>query len=496
MEGPDENQINLKKEIIKAEIIDKNYDKDKFIEFCLSQKENGDDLSNWSLLELNDIISQFIKTQHTEETQNTEKKGPEVQKEEIEKVLTAESQSQIQENEIEITCKKLEKSPINDKDIKVEIRNPKTNDKTFLQSAYVTYEVVTEAMQWLVRRRYSDFEWLRTILVKCYPRLVVPPLPGKKIGGRRFEDDFIKKRMAFLQKFIDIVLSIEEFKACEGLIAFLSMIDRGQFDAKMKELTTFTPSTYVQDMKTLSGKITVTYNESHEKYYNNISTYFRLQNQLFERLNYNLKNYYTNASEACLNLVEVQKDFETLTLLNSRIGMKSEITKTFEELGIFFKNWKRIIFNQNEVIKTNIKDFFKYRRMEGEAYFELIYSRENILQKYKEEYERVTHKKEKLWTSRDISKWEIIDEFHKVDQVLLVQDRDYAFSKMCTKDTKSLENIHMQLGYANKMNMQQLDQLTKANAERYVDIVKQFAEKFYPTLTDGITLWSTLTNYL
>ena len=92
---------------------------------------------------------------------------------------------------------------------------------------------MTESQERLVRRRFSDFEWLRNILCKCFPRLVVPPLPGKKIGNRRFEEDFILKRMMFLQKFIDGIMENESFKTNEGLVAFLSMLDRGQFDSKM-----------------------------------------------------------------------------------------------------------------------------------------------------------------------------------------------------------------------------------------------------------------------
>ena len=508
MEAPDENQIRLKKEIIQAEIIDKNYNTNKFFEYCLTKKENGDDLANWSLLELNDVINDFIAKENQQSTialdgseekkeqKPTEKDNINMKINEDISKLEASKDVPASKNEIEISCKKLEPSQISNKKVTVLIRNPKANDRTFFESSYITYEVVTESMQWLVRRRFSDFEWLRTILCKCFPRVIVPPIPGKKIGSRRFEEDFIQKRMSFLQRFIDAVMENESFKTNEALIAFLSMIDRGQFDSKMKEMTTYQPSPYVDDMKTLTGKISVMYDEHNEKYYTNIANYFRLQTQLYERLNFNMKNFYTNISDACLSLDEVQKDFETLNLLNSRILMKDEITKTFEELGIFFKNWKRIIFNQNELFKENIKDFFKYIRMEGEAYNELIKSREIIRAKYEEENARVTAKKERLWQTMDLSKWEIIDEFNKIDRVLMLKDKTYALSKMCTKDTQSLDNIHKQLGYANKMNEDELKKLITTNAERFVNNMKAFSEKFYPTLADGITVWTTLNNYL
>ena len=302
--------------------------------------------------------------------------------------------------------------------------------------------------------------------------------------------------MKYLQKFLSEVMKSEAFKTSEALIAFLSMIDRGQFESKMKEMTTYQPSPYAEDLKTLTGKLTVVDDAENEKYYANIINYFKLESQLLNRLNYNMKNYYENVHAACLNLQEMQKDFETLSILNTKVLMKEGVTKTFDELGNFFKNWKRIMYNQNELIKTHIKEFFRYEKMEGEAYTELINSREVLKARYKAEYDRVTAKKEKLWQSMDVGKWEIIDGFNKVDRNLLLKDKTYAMQNMCTKDTQSLENLHKQLGYANKMNMDELKKLMHANSLKYVANTKKFAEEFYPTLNDGISIWSSLTSYL
>jgi hypothetical protein len=264
----------------------------------------------------------------------------------------------------------------------------------------------------------------------------------------------------------------------------------------MRELTSYQPSPYAEDLKTLTGKLTVVDDEENEKYYTNINNYFKLQGQLLDRLNYNLKNFYLNINAACTNLDEVQKDFETLALLNTRVLMKDEITKTFDELGKFFQSWKGITYTQNELIKTHIKDFFKYVKMEGTAYDELVQGREVIKVKYKAEFDKLNAKKEKLWQTMDLSKWEIVDEFNKVDRVPLLKDKTYALQKMCTRETQSLENIHKQLGYANKMNMDELKKMIALNAEKFVDNMKSFAEAFYPTLNEGISVWSSLTSYV
>jgi hypothetical protein len=83
---------------------------------------------------------------------------------------------------------------------------------------------------------------IRNVLVKFSTGHVVPPIPNKKSGGRRFEKDFIEKRMKFLQKFMSAIIENEIYKASEPLIAFLSMTDHNQFEAKMKELTSFQSS--------------------------------------------------------------------------------------------------------------------------------------------------------------------------------------------------------------------------------------------------------------
>ena len=41
-----EDEFQKKQDLLKNEIIDKNYDKTAFINFCMNKKKNGDDLNN------------------------------------------------------------------------------------------------------------------------------------------------------------------------------------------------------------------------------------------------------------------------------------------------------------------------------------------------------------------------------------------------------------------------------------------------------------------
>ena len=55
----------MKQNLIKSTIIDKNYDKNAFFNFCMDKKkEGGDDLANWTVEELTSTINEFCEEQN------------------------------------------------------------------------------------------------------------------------------------------------------------------------------------------------------------------------------------------------------------------------------------------------------------------------------------------------------------------------------------------------------------------------------------------------
>ena len=60
-----DQDIKMKQNIIKSNIIDKNFDKNIFFNFCMNKKkQGGEDLSNWSIEELTSTINEFIEEQN------------------------------------------------------------------------------------------------------------------------------------------------------------------------------------------------------------------------------------------------------------------------------------------------------------------------------------------------------------------------------------------------------------------------------------------------
>lgn len=55
----EKNSILKKQELLKNEILDNNFDKEAFVDFCINKKENGDDLNSWTYDEITEIIKEF-----------------------------------------------------------------------------------------------------------------------------------------------------------------------------------------------------------------------------------------------------------------------------------------------------------------------------------------------------------------------------------------------------------------------------------------------------
>ena len=142
-----------------------------------------------------------------------------------------------------------------------------------------------------------------------------------------------------------------------------------------------------------------------------------------------------------------------------------------------------------------MKDFYNYVNIEGRAYTELIDRREDLKNKYNSEIARIAAKKEKIYATGDINKFELGDD-HIVDRDRLLRDKAYAFEHMCKNDNLNLEKLSNQLGYANKMNMIELRKMVNEYCTRYVENIKQFDMDFYPTINDMVGTWSNMETFV
>ena len=395
----------------------------------------------------------------------------------------------------------LQKSKISNIEIKSIISNPRKINESLVKNSYLLYDITTPKMNWYVNRRYSDFLWLREILSSMFPTILLPQLPKKKIGNRRFENDFVEKRIKGLQDFLDEILKNEIIKTAEPLISFLSLTERGFFEQQMKILTPkILNIDNIGSIASFEGKIEVAdmedeqYN-NNKNYFNSVETFFNLSAEEIKNIKSNLKEYNINMILASQNLEQVENGFSRLNQFYNKANLAKDICNVFEQYQIFFKNWKRLQINQTEIIRKKLNNYFNYIRNKGNSLVELIKKQNELQSDYNKMKENLLNKKENLWKKMEINKWEM-NQMTQIDSVLLFRDKNYAFSKMCFQETMNLNNKGDLLGYYYINNILNIKNVL-ANIEKYsVDNLVDFSKEIEPTVTDVVNVWSNLASNL
>ena len=401
----------------------------------------------------------------------------------------------------EIKSQILQKSKISNIEIKSIISNPRKINESLVKNSYLLYDITTPKMNWYVNRRYSDFLWLREILSSMFPTILLPQLPKKKIGNRRFENDFVEKRIKGLQDFLDEILKNEIIKTAEPLISFLSLTERGFFEQQMKILTPkILNIDNIGSIASFEGKIEVAdmedeqYN-NNKNYFNSVETFFNLSAEEIKNIKSNLKEYNINMILASQNLEQVENGFSRLNQFYNKANLAKDICNVFEQYQIFFKNWKRLQINQTEIIRKKLNNYFNYIRNKGNSLVELIKKQNELQSDYNKMKENLLNKKENLWKKMEINKWEM-NQMTQIDSVLLFRDKNYAFSKMCFQETMNLNNKGDLLGYYYINNILNIKNVL-ANIEKYsVDNLVDFSKEIEPTVTDVVNVWSNLASNL
>ena len=94
MEDNDQD-LHLKQNYLKSEIIDKNINPDKFMNYCLTIKENGDDINSWNFEELKECVANFNELLQKESQEEKEKENMSSQSAYLSNTNQEQSQNQL-----------------------------------------------------------------------------------------------------------------------------------------------------------------------------------------------------------------------------------------------------------------------------------------------------------------------------------------------------------------------------------------------------------------
>ncbi|XP_071383000.1 sorting nexin-3 isoform X2 [Centroberyx affinis] len=124
--------------------------------------------------------------------------------------------------------------------LEIDVSNPETVGVG--RARFTTYEIRLKESR--VRRRYSDFEWLRAELER-ESKVVVPPLPGKALIRQLpfrgddgiFDDSFIEERRQGLEQFLNKVAGhpLAQNERCLHMFLQDESVDKSYTPSKIRQ---------------------------------------------------------------------------------------------------------------------------------------------------------------------------------------------------------------------------------------------------------------------
>ena len=538
----EENQ-EIKQSYLRKEILEKNYDANLFLEFLITKKgEIASDINNWTIEELKVVVSEFKKNQKESQKENIPTNSiPEdlpPAENQILKINTIVStpfcsKDSLKLNEDlnnslynedgnrdwlfmnqpenerysrysfsnynnnsnlnieEINCLEPDHSPFEEfNKIRIIVNPPKKEYEStglkgfFIKSIYYSFllENIPNKKN-KIKRRYTDFEWLRKTLYRLFPGNYIPPLPKKSLNINKPEK--VDKYQKYVQYFVDGLLEDKLLKNSSIIYLFFTTEQERELISLMEKYDKVQKPRNMEYYYSREGNIMLDENilkREKKKELLDIKVDISKNNKIFGELNVALKSLEKEMKQVCDRMTEISNLFKKLYDMSINNSEKLGICKYYSDLSLFFKEYGNNEFQQMKNISEELKFHLKYLNLHYTVSIDELYNTFKFQHDlYFQVAENLKQKKETLYKNMDIEKWDLNPEDRNIDY----NDKNLIMKKMLPSDTKIVNDIKKYLiYYATQLNNENLrikdvlENKNNTNFKKLKDKSKQILNEF------------------
>lgn len=508
--------IEDKQDFLRDAILDKGYDGNQFMAFLQEKKGEEIDLNEWSLEELRLAVSEFIKkitgetqVQPEPTTENPLQPREEIapsdqartdvpqpslpegadlegeEKKEEEKKTEQKPTPKIAYNETKesvkcITSKRTQFSNCPNPSISLSL--PEKIEGGLFTKSYVTYLVEAIPLGTKVRKRYSDFEWLRQMMGNIYLGSVIPPIPKKNYGDR-FNEVFISKRMRALEKFMNGLAVDPLMRDSAVLCDFLTIENEGDWNNRKNAFNKMKTPQVITELLSLNGELKTSISGEKEMYFTNIKDNANNNETLLQKLLTSYKELIAEMNNVSRIMADISFIFHALYENSEKYFEDKKTTDSYNVMSKLMQDWSDSEKRQSDLLTLEIKEYFRYIKKEFVSMKELIAKVDYNKTNYKKAEEKLIYKKEDLFKRQDFTRWDLPESELK-NKMRLIQDKDYAFSRMLPKETTQVLNLKYTYGFYLNRIIEEYERLRTLNGIRHSTRINGYCKKNTDIITD------------
>ena len=380
-----------------------------------------------------------------EEKKEEEKKEEEKPEEKLQKLISK-SMGKDTPLSSSFSCEKIETTPLSS------IENPtltidspvKVEASSIFSKSYTTYQVKVSELNTTVRRRFSDFDWLQQILTHLFPGNIIPRLSKQNIGDR-FSEDLVNKRIEDMKNFLDYILSDPLLKSSQIIYDFVSIEKESEFNTKKNIYDKMKKPNNLLNFKSLTGKENSIVNQESDNYVIKIKYASEFMIESYNSISEKIDEINERMKYISVQFKQISEIMEVIS--KNELTLDKNICDAYKNIDKHFSIWSDLIKSQSDYL-DKFKSIFKFYRREFTSIKDFFTKVENQKINYIKAEEKLQLKKQSLFDKGDITKWEIKFDGNE-DLNELKKNKEYAFSKMLTKETENVYHLKLTYGYYN-----------------------------------------------
>ena len=501
-----------KQNYLRENILEKGYDATQFINFLKYKKgEEGEDVSNWSMPELQNVVNEFISLSYTNSLpaeiflpdQQNNQINPQINTQtdnqgninQINQINEQNNQNQTQ-NQIQnqnnenlqglkeedfgivipdfIECRKSETTELcKYHHLEITVNDPKKVDKGFFSKAYIDFAITTNPIKLSVRRQHSEFVWLRERLSVIFNTNILPRLPKK---GKVKEDPHIQKRMRNLEKFLNFLVKDPLIKSSQILYDFLSIDNEEEYNKRKKIYNKMRTPNDFKEIKSIDGRTKIKISENKENNIENIRDLAAFNETALKKFNQNFKELRLDMNTIINKIFSFSPLFDKLIKISTNYLEDNAIIESYKQMQNLFNSWGDILKKQNSFFLTDVKEYLKFLSGNYHHLRDLVQEVENQKTNYYKLSKNLMSKKMDLFRKGDTSSWQL-DVNDKNNLNSFSKDRVASYKKICFKETNNVIKYKEKYGYYLNRLISEYVRMKNINAYENKEKVKQFSKK-------------------
>ncbi|KAL6939348.1 hypothetical protein ACO0RG_003185 [Hanseniaspora osmophila] len=230
-----------------------------------------------------------------------------------------------------------------------------------------------------VIRRYSDFVWLQSVLLKKYPFRLIPELPQKMIGSQNTDPVFLERRRLGLARFANLVMKHPVLKNDDLVITFLTVPT--DLSSWRKNAPYDTTEEFLD--KKIDKSFIKMWKPRFSRYWNELDNSLDLSLEYWTKMTVLIERYERRQRAAAQERYFLKQTLSKFSKESTKKlypldshGLVNDINEHLGYVGKHLENCVALTLKENEEVRDTLSEKFK-------TFIEILFSMKGLFERYK-----------------------------------------------------------------------------------------------------------------